>query len=132
VASIKYFARPLGWVVDLDVQGTDAQILAEFLRSLPHPKRRASWPYGAVAVWAELNLEWFATVDVPERNLLLLDMRASRQRVLPPLIERCATLGGYVSLVGVALVARRTRDAATDAALRRLTRDWRVIERLGL
>jgi hypothetical protein len=132
VTRIKQFARPLGWVVDLDLQGRDVQIVAEFLHSLPHPKRHASWPYGAIAVWAELNLDWFATVDVPERNLVLLDIRAARQRVLPPLIERCAALAGYVSLVGVALVARRTRNAATDAALRRLTRDSRVIERLGL
>ena len=126
------FARPLGWVVDLDLRDRDALIAAEFLRELPRPKRQGSWSYGAVAVWAQLNLDWLAAVDIPERSLVLLDVRAARQRVLPPIIERCAALDGHISLVGVALVARRTRDAATGVALRRLTRDPRILERLGL
>jgi hypothetical protein len=126
------FARPLGWVVDLDVSGRDAIIAAEFLRELPSPKRHAAWPYDLIAVWAQLHLDWLATADIPERYLILLDIRASRQRVLPPMIERCANLSGYLSVVGVKLVARRTHDSATCAALRRLTRDHRVLERLGL
>jgi hypothetical protein len=126
------FARPLGWVVDLALRDRAALIAAEFLRELPRPKQGASWPYGAVAVWAQLNLDWLTSADIPERNLILLDIRAARQRVLPPIIERCAALDGYISLVGVALVARRTRDAATNSALRRLTRDPRILERLGL
>lgn len=126
------FARPLGWVVDLDVSGRDAIIAAEFLRELPSPKRHAVWPYNLVAVWAQLHLDWLATADIPERYLILLDIRAARQRVLPPIVERCATLQGYLSLVGVRLVARRTHDPATCTALRRLTRDPRVLARLEL
>jgi hypothetical protein len=83
-------------------------------------------------MWAQLHLDWLATADIPERYLIMLDIRAARQRVLPPIIERCATLSGYLSLVGVRLVARRTHDAATRKALRRLTRDPRILERLDL
>jgi hypothetical protein len=122
VDNVAPFARPLGWVVDLDVRGRDAIIAAEFLRELPSPKRHAAWPYDLVALWAQLHLDWLATVDIPERYLILLDIRAARQRVLPPMIERCAALRGHLSLVGVKLVARRTHDARTRAALRGLTR----------
>lgn len=126
------FSRPLGWIVDLELRDRDALIVAEFLRDVPRPKRGALWPYRSIAVWARLNLDWLTAADIPERNLILLDIRAARQRVLPPIIERCDALDGYISLVGVALVARRTRDAAAKAALRQLTRDPRILERLGL
>jgi hypothetical protein len=126
------FARPLGWVVDLDVRGRDAIIAAEFLRELPSPQPHGAWSYDLVALWAQLHLEWLATADIPERYLIMLDIRAARQRVLPPIIKRCATLRGYLSLVGVKLVARRTHDAVTRAALRGLTRDPRILERLDL
>jgi hypothetical protein len=132
VDNVAPFARPLGWVVDLDVSGRDAIIAAEFLRELPSPKPHAAWPYSFVAVWADLHLDWLATADIPKRYLILLDIRAARQRVLPPIIERCATLQGYLSLVGVKLVARRTHDTVTRMALRRLTRDPRILERLDL
>jgi hypothetical protein len=126
------FARPLGWVVDLDLRGPDAIVAAEFFRELPSPKRHGAWPYDLVAEWAQLHLEWLAIADIPERHLLMLDIRAARQHVLPPMIERCATVQGYLSLVGVKLVARRTHDAVTRAALRQLTRDPRILERLEL
>jgi hypothetical protein len=132
VDNVVLFARPLGWVVDLELRGRDAIIAAEFLRELPSPKRHAAWPYNLVAVWGQLHLDWLATADIPERNLIMLDIRAARQRVLPPIIERCAALQGYLSLVGVRLVARRTHDPVTRTALRRLTRDPRILERLEL
>jgi hypothetical protein len=66
----------LDGVVDLDVSGRDAIIAAEFLRELPSYKRHAAWPYSLVAVWADLHLDWLATADIPERNLVMLDIRA--------------------------------------------------------
>jgi hypothetical protein len=72
VHNVTPFSRPLGWVVDLDLRGRDAIIAAEFLRELPSPKRYAAWPYTLVAVWADLHLDWLATTDIPERNLVML------------------------------------------------------------
>jgi hypothetical protein len=129
---ISWFARPLGWIVDLELSGRDARIVAQFLRDLPHPKRYPAWPYSAIAVWAQLNLDALAALEVPEQKLLLLDLRASRQRVLPRVIARCAVLDGYISLVGISLVARGTYDPKTRSALRRLTRDRRIHERLAI
>jgi hypothetical protein len=124
--------RPLGWIVDFDLRGRDAIIAAEYLRELPYPRGLGAWPYSLVAVWAQMHLDWLEIADIPERHLVMLDIRAARQRVLPPVIERCATIQGFLSTTGVALVARRTHDAPTRAALCRLTRDPRILERLDL
>ena len=131
MASVTRFARPLGWVVDLDLRGDDARVVADFLRQLPRPKRGTSWSYDAVAIWAQINLDVLETIDADPTSKLQA-LRETRQRVLPHIIERCAALDGYLSLVGIGLLARTSPSTATSAALRRLTRDPRIHERLGL
>ena len=112
------FARPLGWVLDLDVRGVhEAQMVGEVLANIPKTMKNRS--YRGLAL----------RMRVLERVVVRDDVR----RDLAALAERCDSIHSRAfSVTGAALVARYPRDDATRAQLRKLTRDQRVLERLGL
>lgn len=114
--SVSQIVRPLGFVLDLDVRGYEALLIAEAAAGMP--KRRAVWTYRALAL----------RLQILERLVVSDEVR----RDLAPLIKRCWMIRERrFSVVGAALVAR-DRDEATSVALRKLTRDPRILERLEL
>ena len=131
MGDVVQFVRPLAWTLDLDLRADEARIVAEFLSQLP----KRTLTYAALARVVALHLQWLEGESAQSqvaRESFYTRLRAERERVLPALVERCDRLEGAVSLAGAALVARQPRDEQTVIALRRLTRDARVLERLGL
>ena len=97
------FARPLGWVLDLDVRGVyEAQMVGEVLANIPKTMKNRS--YRGLAL----------RMRVLERVVVRDDVR----RDLAALAERCDSLHSRAfSVTGAALVARYPRDDATLRAI---------------
>ena len=103
------FARPLGWVLDLDLQGDEIRSLAEVLAWCSKPKRRPT--YRLVALRCRIVAACVMSPGVRERLL--------------GLAERCDQIHERpISLAGMKLVA------TGDVSARKLTRDPRILERL--
>jgi hypothetical protein len=118
VREVIQLAVPLAWLQELDVRGYEAQLVAEVLANLP--KR-----YTVAVSYPLLVLR----MQIYHRLVVRDDVRHD----LELLIRRCQPLlARHVSLAGAALVAAGDRDEAMQAELRKLTRDPRIWERLGV
>jgi hypothetical protein len=116
-ARIVHLARPLRWVVALELTRGDAQLIGEVLAGMP--TRTALRNYRALALRLTILAELVTSDDI--------------RRTLERIAKRCEAIHDRTfSVVGAALVARHRRDEATCAALRKLTHDQRVLELLGL
>jgi hypothetical protein len=110
--SVVPFVRPLQWILDLDLRGDEIRTIAEVMAWSAKPKRHPT--YRLVALRCRIVA---ACVTSPE----------VRQQLLK-LAVRCDQVSDRaISLVGMKLVA--TGDVA---ALRKVTKDTRVVERSGL
>jgi hypothetical protein len=117
VGDVVHLPRALAWIADLQLSGWEAQLVAEALAGLPKRIRMRTYRY--LALRLRILQELVVSDDV--------------RRDLGPIIDRCGlVLAQNFVVTGAALVARQPRDEATVIALRKLTRDARVLERLGL
>jgi hypothetical protein len=115
MGDVVHFARPLQWVLDLDVHGDEIRTLAEVCAWGRRPRRSPT--YRLVALKCRIVAECVTSSEV-QQELLGLAGRCDQISQKP------------ISLVGMNLVA--ADDDAARKELRKLTRDARVLKRLGL
>ena len=123
------FARPLGWVVDLDLRGPEEIRRTAIALCRLRPPDICS--YHDVAIVLEQELDRLKA-NPPQSNVLHRQWYAQRLRSLPRQIGVCRGRTDDLSLRGVALMVESRLTFAKLARILRLTTDKRVLERAGV